>query len=283
MTNQSDGVKVLPADGVKMLPAPARLITSLLANITPLAIGTAVVVYAIIQDDTSGTIGPAETHIVDQIKEIGWYAALSGVLAMSALEISKRLFGLRGIYQRRQVAQWLATRTNPTIGKLALDELDQALGADIPSGSSRADVLSKQIDRLRLFNLPMEQVAAQVSEAAETQLMINPTTSNLLAALVGEPISTAPTDEPIDTIRAHRLQAGVDALQISVAERWRRYIRSSAVALSGLVGVLIAQNLNDRTLNGETTLVLGSLILGGVISWLARDLFALVERLRQGR
>jgi hypothetical protein len=83
-----------------------------------------------------------------------------------------------------------------------------------------------------------------------------------------------------DRERALRARAGIDALQISVGERWRRYVRSTAVWVSGVVAILLIR-YGDFAQASRPTFILTALLLGGVVAWFARDVSAGVERWRR--
>lgn len=61
--------------------------------------------------------------------------------------------------------------------------------------------------------------------------------------------------------------------------RWRNYVRSTAMWLSGLFGIAIVEASRvtgpDRGLD-----ILAALLVGGFFSWFARDITASIERLR---
>jgi hypothetical protein len=80
-------------------------------------------------------------------------------------------------------------------------------------------------------------------------------------------------------IVAQQLQAGIDTLQVSVGQRWRRYVRTAALLMStAFAAVAVQQTTIARGAKGA--FILAALRLGGFFSWLLRDAVAVVERLR---
>jgi hypothetical protein len=171
-------------------------------------------------------------------------------------------------------------------------------------------------EELALFNLPIAQLAAQVSIAADLALSYPQDYKAFLASLAGNyeaftngpragppslqpsPASSvpgprqrlyrsgargraAPANEVSerDIYRGHLVRGGVDALQLYVGQGWRRFVRISAVLISGILGLVWVSFLDIRP-GLRIAYVLSALVLGGLISWFLRDLVAIVERLR---
>jgi hypothetical protein len=143
----------------------------------------------------------------------------------------------------------------------------------------------------RVFNLPTEQLAAQVSAAADVALTTKKESyAALLDALVG-PLRVdeseakkdprlSPEDE--EMVFAQRVRAGVDQLQISLGERWRTYIQGAALWIAGVYGiVLIHASSGSAEDRAEPRFVLAALLLGGPLTWLIRDITAVIERARR--
>jgi hypothetical protein len=224
--------------------------------------------------------------------------------SFATIEALKRVFGLRGWYQRRQAAKWLNARASVVddYGAEAFEELLDALGVYRrqprvpPDGETSAPQGAPQHvnfpgDRDRVFNLPTEQLAGQVGAAADIA-MTPPDRgrySKLLSSLIGAPPSTswlsaasadAASNEDEAIEYAQRIRAGVDQMQISISERWRRYLQGGAMWISGLYGIGLT-HAADLPAKSEPRYVLASLLLGGLFSWVARDLAAVIERARR--
>jgi hypothetical protein len=172
----------------------------------------------------------------------------------------------------------------------------------------------------KVFDLSTEQLCAQVSIAADLAMNRPNEFSELLLALTGpaglkqidaltspanvlpdgeitrEPPPESTEGEPGEdneenTARALAAQvayplvaqgvrAGVDLLQISLGQRWRRGVQWSAVVVSGSLGAMGAFLLREP-LAAQILLGVTALILGGFFAWLARDLVAIIERARR--
>ena len=65
-------------------------------------------------------------------------------------------------------------------------------------------------------------------------------------------------------VKSQRLRAALDQLQISIGERWRRYVQGTALWLSGAYGFSLAYLLN---VSGRSVYVIDALVIGGFFSW----------------
>jgi hypothetical protein len=218
-----------------------------------------------------------------QATSILWFAVITGLCSMALLETAKRLASLRGFYQERQISAWFRSRASRMI--LEQDpfvQLLRAMGAQDRGVRLGDSYILENRYRHRLFNLPIEQLVAQIRLAADVAI-VNPQQHRaLLVALAGsESLWLDVEDNSVQQLElAHQVRAGIDALQISIGESWRRYVRALAVSISGLVGLLLASFAGIEGRAGEIY-VLASLVLGGFFAWLARDLTAAVERWRR--
>jgi hypothetical protein len=238
---------------------------------------------------------------------------LCGFAAFATLEILKRVFGLRGFYQLRQTQVWLTRRYARDD---AFDGMLKAMGLHTAKGGLAWD------ERHRVFNLPTEHLAAQISAAADLALTAPSTSSResdvattvardpgvpFLAALTGlsdkkveEELGRPPYDPDYQARQpelAARVRLGIDQLQISLSERWRRYVQGAALWISGAYGIGLAHSaLVPRHLAlrpgaivpselayqpAEARYVLAALLVGGVFAWIARDIVAVIERARR--
>jgi hypothetical protein len=275
---------------VEALGLAAKLLTTMLATTLPLLMATLIVFYAFVAADVSYADKGVMSPVCSQVRNLLWFGAFSGVLSMALVEVAKRLFGIRGLYQRRQIRQWFVERSDPSGGQSAFAELLVAVGLNKAEGSQRQQKRSglKRLrfeqDLERFFDLPMEQLAAQVSDAVEVAIT-NPREYRSMLAGLGAP----PNDygakgggltHEVERNLALSARAGIDALQISVGERWRRYVRSTAVWVSGAVGVLLTR-YGDFTEASRPTFILTALFLGGAVAWSARDVSAGLEKWRR--
>jgi hypothetical protein len=215
-------------------------------------------------------------------------SVVAGVASMATIQVVKSLLGIRGLYQWRQVAVWFE---RPPYGTKGFTELLKALGA----------VGTNDRHELRyLFDLPIELVCAQVSGAADVAMADPQRFQTFLECLAGEgevsrfkkskqadqnSLQSGQPGLPIrdDTdaqIRlSHYVRTGIDRLQVSVGYRWRTYIRATALWLSGLIGIAIVE-VSHPPFRERGLYILASVLVGGFVSWFARDVVAAVERLR---
>lgn len=232
---------------------------------------------------------------VSSPREVLWFAVICGLASMATLEVAKELFGLRGIYQRHQIAFWLQQRApNDEIEHKVFGLLLSAMGIDQTACNAedrqhyRAERRAAKNQKNNLFALPIEQLAAQISIAVDFALSNPRRYSALLGCLAAEHHvpgagqgRTRHKDVGGTELRlAQRVHAGVDHMQISVGERWRRYVRGTAVLVSGFYGIFLAKT-KIATEGAEFSNILTALIIGGLLSWIFRDLAAAIERWRR--
>jgi hypothetical protein len=245
----------------------------------------------------------------EQVTGILAFVVVSGLCSMAMIETAKRLFRLRGWYQHHQVRLWLENRSSDEEAfGMAYSQLLTAIGSAPAFGrSSRYNrsilwhviygLVSYRRYIAQVFDLPIEQLAAQIRMAADLAIVDPDRNFALLASIAALDDETSGVvresglyrmreavnveTESTEELRiAHLVRAGVDALQISVGEGWRRYIQAWAVSISGLVGFYLARYAGLEP-EVASVYVLASLVLGGFFAWFARDLTAVVERWRR--
>jgi hypothetical protein len=253
---------------------------------------------------------------------LGGAVVLAGIAAMVLIETAKQVLPLRGAYQRRQIALWLEERGGDpdmmAMGQLvvAMDlvsrpEMDslrnrESQGDEPQSPELRIRVGSRSIAIGRWFgparrrslffgrgvggpfNLPAEQLTAQVAAAAERALQQPRGYDALIDALHpgarqrkrldGEGMADLHREERAEL--AYGVASAVDQLQIRLTGRWRQYVRVTAVWLAGLCALVFALVVRTPGLH-SATFVLAALAFGGFFAWLARDVCAAIERLRR--
>lgn len=205
--------------------------------------------------------------VSSQVQDVLWFSLLCGAASAATIEIAKRLTSIRGRYQERTTINWLEAR--------GLQDPD-LLGEALTRHGRRADVL-------RTFNLPSEQLAGQIAAVLETAVLAPSSDSTyepLLTAFAGAP--RPEVTSPDDTKEVEFLQAlrtGVDQLQITLRDSWRRYVQGAAIWISGLCGLGLVYTPHFTPAERARD-VLAALVLGGTIAWILRDLTAFVERAR---
>ena len=187
-------------------------------------------------------------------------SAVTGFAAMATLEMSKRLLHLRGWFFR----QFAAIRALPTGGY---------------RGSARR------------FDLPLEQLVAQVGYAADRaldELFVfreererEPDAApnlELLVSLLGEAALQRAGEDPT-RLRA-QTQAALDDLQVRAGNAWRWRLRLASCVLAALFA-LVALIYVPVPPGSKIAALAGSFLLGGFFAGFFRDLAALVERFRR--
>jgi hypothetical protein len=327
------------------------------AGAFPLALALAIAVYAILTYRSPAFIArrPPVTAFVQLTAALLAVAALTGTASMAIVQVAKNLFNLRGLYQERQIRQWLADRGSDHDYR-SFSQLLEGLGLKAasqvpnkgeaqptpdtgttspqttkwrwPSDADRAEVR-------RFFGLPIEQLTPQIGAVAElasaegNRLALlkslagksgwpkidqfaartsgpspTPAAGQPAAQTGGQPAQTggqpaqtggqpaqtggqpaAQTGREGEEVElrlelAHLIRGGLDQLQVSIGERWRHYARATAAWLSGALALIMSYVVHLSP-GVRTVSVLSALILGGFFSWLARDLVAVVERIRR--
>ena len=309
----------------------------------------AIVVVALFAGNGRISAGPITA--AEQVRTLLWYVLVSGLASMATIEVAKRLFGLRGYYQRLQVMAWLRSRTAQPAPEAAPSKQpapeSNASGPDGPDAGADAsgelykamglDKDSSHLQRRWLFDLPIDQLVAQISSAVDIALADPAHYPLLLGAMSGQtipvgaaapakaappagsaaaaPAETTPSASPADRVgaqdplleakamaeaeakaeataaaqaeaaaetefrRSQRVRSGLDQLQISVGGRWRRYVQGTALWLSGLYGILLVF-ITRAPSSARPEFIIGALLIGGVLSWVARDVAAVIERWR---
>lgn len=268
-----------------------NIIARLLATSLNTALIGAVLTYVFVEG--GGDIPIDGSRIAGEIGDMLAFALLTGLASYATIEILKRVFALRGRYQLRQTRLWLTKQGHDD------DDAFNSLLRTMRLDRGRRE-------ELRVFNMPTEQLAAQISTAADLALTRLASARDdkadlpFLVALTGLPeeairlaadVDTSPP--PIADPRryglereaqaselAARVRGGVDQLQISLGERWRGYVQGAALWISGGCGIVLVQG-SAVPPGEEARYVLAALIVGGVFAWLARDLAAVVERARR--
>jgi hypothetical protein len=279
----------------------ARATTWVLAGALNLAGITLVLVWAFAEGEPRLGDGSVSTRV----GELLWFALLCGMGAFATLEILKRVLAVRGYYQRIQTRRWLADRSGR--GDQAFDELLAAMGLNVQlTKERRLRGLRELSQEHRVFNLPTEQLAAQISAAADVALAtkgrhyvtflagvtglslraVHAAFSELALGELSEPELRAVDQGSFGV--SQWVRAGIDQLQISLAERWRRFLQSAALSIAGIYGVVLARESVPTLAQGsqlrgtsESLFILAALIVGGMFAWILRDIAAALERTRR--
>jgi hypothetical protein len=227
-------------------------------------------------------------------------SAVMGFAAMATLETFKRLLHLRGRF---------------FLARAAGSEFLQLVQPNRPTEPADAD---HGADILR-FDLPLEQIMAQLGHAADQALLelfpdrtepadpptdppmpTNPPKSadqgdqsppapdaqrqdtaayKFLAKLMGKDALTKASTPDDQAMLRLDAQAALDGLQVSVGNAWRWRLRLAASVLSA-VFALVALIFVPVPPGSKIVALAGSFLLGGFLAGFFRDLAAIVERFR---
>lgn len=218
-------------------------------------------------------------------------SAVTGFAAMATLEMVKRLFHLRGRF-------FFGRAPGPEFLRLARP-LREGESAKV---DHEADV--------RRFDLPLEQLMAQLSYAADQALdqffpdrkpdhppdtasspaapaggasggtsARSDADEDFLVKLVGKSSVRRAKTEGDPTMLRIETQAALDDLQVRLGNAWRWRLRLTSCALAALFA-LVALIYVPVPPGTKIAALAGSFLLGGFLAGFFRDLAAIVERLR---
>lgn len=259
-----------------------------------------------------GGVALAEGTVAHAVRDLLMFAVACGLLSAATLELVKRFSSARGRFQGPIVIDWVARRAEAcdVPASVAVDQLRSALDGR-PYGNLRSSnrpdeaIWLSVAPRYRRFDLPADLLTARLASAADLALADPDHYDPLARVLVGRPEplrfdhesmteagaqrwrrtrAEAVRDDSFDRMLVadtQRLQSALDGLQIELAARWRRLVQAVAVALAGLYGIAFSQAAH-LTGSGSARYLLAGVLLGGPAAWVARDLTAVLERLRGG-
>jgi len=208
-----------------------------------------------------------------------------GLLVMAIIQSVKDLLPVRRWFHRSFIRAWLAHK--------ARDHMQNG-GAQVSPDAALTDLIALATtgDAHALFDLPAEQLAAQVAAAASESLDFPTRHDALLRCLTASAdphdvdlvmtaetgASHAPTDPAIVDARTrllHHTQRSVDALQIAAGYRWKWYMQLSSFALASAIAVLaMATDGVDSSRTSAALYALPLGLAGGFVAPVARDFIA---------
>jgi len=218
-------------------------------------------------------------------------ALLTGVFGAALLEVAKRTLGLRSVYHRSALSQFFG-------GSSDYADVWMAVGYD----------KTRERDVRSFLDAPLEQLTAQLGEAAERALIDVSKNATFLVRLTGPGRSEADSIVELATlqrtlvsraespgpsqsseldVRAARLSAEVrnqierrlDLFQIITRSKWRRRCQMQACVLSGFVAVVAVIFAGASAAVAVGSFVVGAAV-GGFFAWTTRDITAWIERQR---
>jgi hypothetical protein len=263
-------------------------------DVVNVALIAVVLLYILVRASSEKSFRLQTGSVSAQARDLLWFALACGLLSFATIECVKRLTHVRARYHEKETRLWLQIR----LDRIRREPTDASEATDPTESADRTSPFQQLVsamgiepdDRRQVFNLPSEQLAAQISAAADLALTSEKDDryTYFLASvtkderdLPSEGASQTPTetDEAQDLRRAQQVRIGLDQLQVALRDRWRRYLWGAGLWISGAYGIGLAFAGNRETVEGPRH-VLAALVLGGVVAAVARDLTAIVERLR---
>ncbi len=227
---------------------------------------------------TFGPRGVGLPHSQVILPIVGWITPLLassqslGFAVMAIIQLFKP--ELRAAFHSVHLARWLHFRNR---------------GGLWPSELSFLGIAPENFGAV--LELPIEQLAAQIQAAFDAEVASrSPGSEEFLDRIFGKFIQRPELhrlmDEPDDpkarAVLGYLVQRKLDELQISVHHGWRRLLRSLSLTLSLALTAFVASILGlwRQNLIGTAFAVLLFAALGGFFASAARDVVAVVERLR---
>ena len=146
-----------------------------------------IVAFTVLRADEAGQIRLASGSVSAQVRDILWFALLCGLASFSTIEVLKRLTGIRGFYQLRQTMNWLEGRYRNEPGRGRRVPVGMATPENHPAFFELLSVMGVRgiAERNRVFDLPTEQLAAQINTGVDSALVAPDRYPGLMAALLG--------------------------------------------------------------------------------------------------
>ena len=219
-----------------------------------------------------------------QVVEFAAAVTALGLVVMAIIQSAKDLLPVRRWFHDAFVRAWLAHKARAHAARGGTEPDPRAAFDDLVELATTGDAHA-------LFDLPIEQLSAQVAAAASQGLDYPARHEDLVrclaasadprdvAAILGAPADTLSKDDAalIDarTRVMHQAQRSVDALQISAGYRWRWYLQLTAFALSAaLTFAAVVAAGGDAPLTRRLIDAVPLAFVGGFIAPVARDAIA---------
>ena len=257
-----------------------RALIIVVSVISVIILAVSAVVLWFFSNPEGATRQQATTNLVTFAEQTLTLAAITGFAAMATLETLKRLFHLRGRFFFPLAAGTEFLRVvRPNRPESSADDH----GGDI-----------------RRFDLPLEQIMAQLGHAADqaiNDLFTEPGSTppkrrtklataqrdtdeyKFLVRLMGKDSLTKAEQNGDPTNLRLETQAALDDLQVNVGNAWRWRMRLAACMLAALFA-LAALIFVPVPPGSKIAALAGSFLLGGFLAGFFRDLAAIVERFR---
>lgn len=219
-----------------------------------------------------------------QVVEFAAAVTALGLVVMAIIQSAKDLLPVRRWFHDAFVRAWLADKARAHAARGGIRPDAGAAFHDLVELATTGDAHA-------LFDLPIEQLSAQVAAAASQSLDYPARHEDLVRCLAAsaDPLDVAAilraTGETMARDEAgeidarmrvmHQVQRSVDALQISAGYRWRWYLQLTAFALAAaLTFAAVVAAGGDAPLSRRLVDALPLAFVGGFIAPVARDALA---------
>lgn len=259
--------------------------------------------------------------VTDQLSTILTDALAAGIIALSLVEVMKRMTSIRGWFHRNEIESHLSSSSQryedapaADSGDIAWGQLKRAIGhvwlTSRPNTKVSERLLSARDRRdwRYFFDLPLEQLMGQLASAIESSLNTPQEFEELLNALVGEaaPMEVEVLVGPIRTPPGPKASAEHEAgyetyvasfarAQAVVGDRVQRSLDALQVVIGhrwrwflratvmSICAVVALILVRVSGVNGTQALaaLITITVLGSVVAWIGRDVMAVVERWRR--
>jgi hypothetical protein len=223
-----------------------------------------------------------------------WGVPLAGIgtISMALLQTAKNIFPLRQRFQELRIRAWLTARDSKSSKNAEKDLIALVMAGDRTAFyNSDIDQLCTQIKNsltaaLDYPTLHEALISCLASSASKTdiQRLFNPPHADVFL----KPAHQSSPDEK-EAIRQYataktrvgtEMRCAIDAIQSSIAFRWKRTLQIASLFLSAIIGVIalhISASPGLRPTVGAS-IVIG--LLAGFLAPVARDLVAAIENWR---
>ena len=233
----------------------------------------------------------------------------AGTLSMAILDVFKNFTPIRRWFQTGWIGRWIDKRAQQFNGELSA--LPSKPIAPIETDQTIAQLveLSTGSEHRAFYDLPSEQLVAQMNAAAQVAFDYPSRYASVLAALsqgadikdvlltlgastanlppgapepAADPAGDASLQQEIANARnrvGNRIQRNLDGAQIALGNRWQLYMQLSAIviAIVLLETSVLASSSGDL---GAAVLAIPIGIAGGYFAPVARDLVVALQKLR---
>jgi hypothetical protein len=231
--------------------------------------------------------------------EIG-LAAGTGIVAMALLQLTKDMAPLRRGSQRRWMQNWIADSVGPRGERGFFERLRHGAPVSVTKAEDRLIELATGGNEDAFYELPIEQMVAQMNAAAQVALDNPKYYFDLLAVLANgakpddlsmlrrgtSKTSRRSNDATSNYLEArsrigHWVQRNLDAIQIDFGNRWKFLMQVAAIAISIFLVELSVALADPQSTVGTYLLAAPIGLVAGYLAPVFRDIIAALQTWRK--